>query len=655
MVAVLLLLLELLVFLVIGFLFFYIPGLFILSFTKQKLTYPTNVFLPIVTGIIAFTLSVYVLSWLHLTILLYPIALLVLFLSFKRRILHAISLPKEHRIPSLLTLILAIIFSLEMIPNGNFGNTIYHFGDDLAHLAYIKELMHAFPPQHPGFAGVPLAGYHFFYDFLIASTAKLSYVSPFSLYFHFMPFLVALGWAFGAYALLYVWIKKISAALWGVFLVLFGSSFGYILFFLGHPGMTLGSYLGFEQPQTALLNAPYSFSVVIILAVLLLIHNYLQSKDRVTLFLIAIFVGIAPMFKVYGGIILIGGFGGLVLYELYKKNFSVILAGLVSAGVFAGTFGVFSGSGAGLFYFPFWPVERMFDHIFPEYGWKEKLNSYGKYQVIGGLATTYVYSIAYFLIANLGTRFIGILLLPLLLLRSRKLPSVFACLILLMLSVSVIVPMFFAQTIKVFDMIQMLWYYPFFASLFAAIGLSNFFSLQFSKLTKIVIGLLIVLATLPTAYANLQTHVIPLLTVKRTSLSNDYYQAMAWLSQNGSYTDTVLELPVGKEYIHKENAYAWFNSSSAHIPAFGNHRTFLQNQYIVFPNMPVDQRLDLLVLLNSVEFGKNRNDQEVAKVLIELKNNNISYIYIAKPLTMFADTSVRLVFQNPVAVIYKIN
>lgn len=48
------------------------------------------------------------------------------------------------------------------------------------------------------------------------------------------------------------------------------------------------------------------FSVVIIQTVLLLMQNYLEERDKIFLFMIAVFVGISSMFKVYGGMILIG-------------------------------------------------------------------------------------------------------------------------------------------------------------------------------------------------------------------------------------------------------------------------------------------------------------------------------------------------------------
>lgn len=649
---------EFLLFTLNVYVFFYIPGRIIFFYGKTKLEYPTNIFLPITTGMIVFTVALYIVSWMHIQIFMYPLYLFFLFYAWKKKLFGILQIPLIHRKTSMLVLLLAFFFSLQMILNGNFGDSIYYFGDDMAHLGYISELRYAFPPQNPTFAGIPLRGYHFFYDFLIAGIANLTFLSPFSLYFHFMPLLVAFGWAFGTYALLYTWTKKISGALWGVFLVLFGSSFGYLLFFLkNHNNITLGSNFSIDQPNMALLNAPYSFSVVIILSMLLLVYNYFKQRDIVTLLLIGVFVGISPIFKVYAGMILIAGFAIFTIMEILRKNFVVLYAGTLSVVIFLTTFGMFLGSGAGLFYFPLWPIERMFDHIFPEYGYKERIDTFSKYGVIKGLVETHLYTFAVFLIGNLGTRFIGILFLPFLLIKKKMFPSPFAFVLFSMMAISIIIPLFFAQTIKVFDMIQMIWYYPVLGALFAALGLSTLFSFTvIPNLAKIVVAILIILFTLPLTYETAIKIVLPMLTVKRQLRTNDYFQAMKYLNSHGSYEDTVLDLPLDQRYIKAENLMVWFNNSSPHIPAFGNKRMYVGNQYIIFPNMPLEQRLAFVAQINELEYAKRKNPQKIQKMIQRIKEERIKYIYVPRQLTFLErSTTFSLVFKNTQAVIYKVN
>lgn len=648
---------EFLLFLLSVYTLFYIPGRIIFFYGKTKLEYPTNIFLPITTGMIVFTIVLYVVSWMHIQIFMYPLYIFFLFYAWKKKLFRIPQIPLIHRKTSMLVLLLAFFFSLQMILNGNFGDSIYYFGDDMAHLGYISELRHAFPPQNPTFAGIPLRGYHFFYDFLIAGIANLTFLSPFSLYFHFMPFLVASGWAFGTYALLYSWTKKISGALWGVFLVLFGSSFGYLLFFLKNHNITLGSNFSIDQPNVALLNTPYSFSVVIIFSMLLLVYNYFKQRDIVTLLLIGVFVGISPIFKVYAGMILIAGFAIFTLIEIVRKNVTVLYAAALSLVIFLATFGMFLGSGAGLFYFPLWPIERMFDHIFPEYGYKEKIDTFSRYGVIKGLVETHLYTFAVFLIGNLGTRFIGILFLPFLLIKKRTFPSPFAFVLFSMMAISIIIPLFFAQTIKVFDMIQMLWYYPIFGAFFAALGLSTLLSFTIiPNIGKIIIAILIILFTLPLTYETTKKIVLPTLTAKRQLRTNDYFQAMKYLSNHGSYEDTVLDLPLDQRYTKVENLMVWFHSSSPHIPAFGNKRMYVGSQYIIFPNMPFEQRLAFVAQINELEYTKIKNPQRIEKIIQRIKDEKIKYIYVPRVLTFIENnTAFSLVFKNTQAVIYKVN
>ncbi|MDO8583413.1 MAG: hypothetical protein Q7R51_02690 [bacterium] len=647
---------EFILFLLTVFFYFYIPGNYLLSFSKIDIFSPGKIFLSIISGVILFTLAMYIFSWVHLQWLIFPIVIFISFLAYKKHLFSIPNIPAIHKNPIIFVCVLAFLFSLPMIFNGNFGNSIYYFGDDSAHLAYINELRFAFPPQHPGFAGIPMRGYHFFYDFLLANISKVSFLSPLSLYFHLMPIFVAFGWAIGTYSLLFSWTKKISIALWGVFLVLFGSSFGFILYFLHHPNTSLSTNFGIGQPEGALYNAPYAFSVVIVLATLILMQNYLKNRDKILLFLIAIFVGISPMFKVYAGMILIGGFIIFVIIELLRKNFSVLWACILGATITLGTFGVFAGAGAGLFYLPMWPIYRMMDDVFPIYDYNEKIRTYGQYGVIKGLVSTYLTGFSVLLIGNLGTRFFGIILLPLILLKNKKLPSRFAFVVISMMAISVVVPLFFAQTIKVFDMIQMFWYYPLFVSLFASMGIYALLSLKFPKVIKIFIVIIFIFMTLPLAYDNALKRVVPLITVKRTSFSDNYFQAMNYLKNHGSYQDTVLDLPLGPEYAEWKNIESWFNSSSAHIAIFGNKRMYVGNQLIVFPNMPLEKRLALLESINKVEYIVPQNSRDIKKIIEKIKSEKISYVYAAKKIKSFEGVyGISLVFQNSQAVIYKIN
>lgn len=645
---------EFFLFLLTVLFYFYIPGNYFLSFSKIDIFYPGKFFLSIISGVVFFNLTIYILSWLSLQWLIFPITVFLALLFYKKRLFIFPNRLTAHVKPVVLVCILAFLFSLPMIFDGNFGNSIYSFGDDIVHLAYINELRFTFPPQHPGFAGVPLKDYHFFYDFLLANISRMSFISPLSLYFHLMPLFVSFGWAFGAYSLLFSWTKKISIALWGVFLVLFGSSFGFILYFLRHSNFSPNTNFGISQPEGALYNAPYAFSVIIVLATLILMQNYLKKRSRVILVFIAIFVGISPVFKVYAGIILTGGFMVFILLELLRKNYFTIYACILSGSIMIGTFWVFAGGGAGLTYFPLWPVYRMMDELFPAYDYNEKISTYSKYGVIKGLVSTYFTGFSALLIGNLGTRFLGIILLPLGLIKKIKLPSSFALIVFTMMIISVVIPLLFIQAIKAFEMIQMAWYYPLFGSLFASMGIYGFLTLKFPRIIKVSFAVIFIFVTLIAAGSSFFESVVPIIKANRQSFASEYFQAMNYLKTHGSYQENVLDLPLGPQYMRQENLEAWFNGSSVHIAAFGNKRMYLGSQITVFPNMFVEKRLAFIASINELEYSPHPSLLSLNKIIKKIKSEKISYVYTAKKIKSFEGVSdISLVFQNNQAVIYK--
>lgn len=149
--------------------------------------------------------------------------------------------------------------------------------------------------------------------------------------------------------------------------------------------------------------------------------------------------------------------------------------------------------------------------------------------------------------------------------------------------------------------------------------------------------------------------VLPLITVRRESFANDYFQAMNYLKTHGDYQENVLELPLEPKYAEQKSFQTWFNGSSVHIASFGNKRMYIGNQLTAFPDMPVEERLAFISLINKTEYMKKPDNQIVNKLIKEIKNRNISYIYTNSPLKIFSNnSSVAIVFKNPSAIIYKV-
>lgn len=631
---------------------FYLPGTLLVKRLKLRLSSLENIFFATVIGMMIFVLLSYIFSWLGIWYLIIPILLIADIFCLKRKRILPCSFRHENLLPLFLISVLALLFSLNMVMVGIHGDSIFSRRDDSWHLALINELRAHFPPDNPGFAGVPLKGYHYFYNFLLAKVSQVFPLSPPSLHFHFFPLLMAFLWGIGVYLLMYKWSRDRRAALWAVFLTQFGGSFSFILHLKGHTGSSLDSAFGISQPATSLINPPFSISIVILITALFALYQYLDTRQNNWLVPLILCGGLITMFKVYAGMIFLGGFMLLVLLEFFKKRFGLLKAFLVIIALFFGTYGVLADHSARLLFYPFWAPHKVLLDNMPWYGYEEKHYTYSKYSVIRGLIKIEVYALYVFIIGNLGTRVVGLLGLPL---KNRKLPSLFSLTLLAMLVISFLTPLFFIQTGKVFEIIQMAWYFLFFSALFASLGLSKLFSLKYSRILKFLFFATILITTLPSAYEKYKT--LAAISTKRTSLSTPYFKAMQFLRLQGSYENTVLEIPAKRVTPTEEDLRRWYKGSSPAIVAFSNKRSFLNYQFIDFPGTDPALRINFLqkILLFN-KFVETGDDTQLQKEVEDgLLKNKISFIYSPYPLICFEKIGrIRQIYQNQGTSIYRV-
>lgn len=650
-------LLEILTFLLAIFICFYLPGKFLFTKLKLSLDSPEDLFLPFAAGMMVFTLISYIFSWLKLEIIILPLFMTISFLAFKSKKWIPNNINKRHLIPLSMVLILAVIFSLSMLTSGVYDNSIKYGRDDLWHLALINELKANFPPDNPGFAGVTLKGYHFFYNFLLAKISNIFFISSLSLYFHFFPLFIAVLWGLGVYAFMYKWSKKISVGLWAVFLTMFGGSFAFILRLRGHENLSLDSAFGIQQPATALINPPFSISIVVVIAVLFAFYQYFATKKKGWLVPVILCAGLISMFKVYAGIILLGSIFLVALLQLLKKNFIFLIACFFIGILFVMTYGIFRDISSTLIFAPLWAPHSVLVDNMPWYGYAEKMYTYTKFSVIKGIIETELYSWYVFIFGNLGTRLIGLLFLPFLLLKNRKL-SFFAFTILSMTLISIIIPLFFIQSGKVFEIIQMAWYFLFFVSLFAAFGFYKLFSFSFNKTLKIVFFIIILALTLPSAYEPYKGYFVAMGS-HGSPLSDPYFKAMQFLNSNGSYNETILEVPDKNISSTQNDLRRWYRSSSPAIVAFGNKRGYLNNEYIDFTGVDISPRINFIrkiILLNNLSLSNSSEYINLQKEVKQgLKDNKIVFIYSPYPLLSLEKMNfISKVYENRAASIYRV-
>ncbi len=651
-------LLEIVFFLIAIIICFYLPGKFLFAKLKLTLDSPEDLFLPFVLGIMLFTLISYIFSWLKLDFIILPLLLIASFLALKSRKWFPKSIAKSHRWPLLIVVALSIIFSLSMLTTGVYGDSILYRRDDLWHLALINELKNNFPPSHPGFAGIVLKGYHFFYNFLLAKISNIFSISISSLYFHFFPLFIAILWGLGVYSLMYAWSKKASIAVWAVFLTQFGGSFAFILRLRGHDNLSLDSAFGMQQPISSLINPPFAISIVIVIAVLLSLYQYLQSKESKWLIPIVLCIGLVTMFKVYAGIILLGGFLIFTLLQLFKKKYILLNACFFIGLLFLATYWIFSDSSSRLIFQPLWAPHNVLMDNMPWYRYDEKIYTFTRLSVIKGIVETELYSLYVFFFGNLGTRVVGLLLLPLFFFQKQKHPSFFAFTALIMALISILIPLFFIQSGKVFEIIQMAWYFLFFVSLFAAFGFYKLFSFSYSRILKIILFAIVLVLTLPSAYDNYRVYFASLDSSKST-LSSPYFKAMQFLKSESNYNQTVMEIPEKYVSATEGDLMRWYRSSTPAIVAFADKRSYLSNEYIDFAGLDYKSRIDFIrkiILLNNLSPNKSSEYANLKKEVEQgLKNNKVVFIYSPYPLSFFEKMNfIHKVFENRAASIYRV-
>lgn len=647
-------LIELIFFIFFVVLGLYLPGKFLLEKLRLTTESPGYIFFSLGIGLLLFTLISYLFSWIKLSGLILPTILFIDFIAIKNKGVLP-KLNKNHFKPLLIVLVLSLLFTLSITITGKFGETIIYRMDDLWHLALINELKANFPPDNPGFSTLPLKGYHFFYNFLAAKISNLFFISPLSIHFHFFPVLTAVLWGVGVYSLMFKWSKDILTSLWAVFLTMFGGSFAFLLYLWGHPGYSFDSGFGILQPTGSLFNPPFAISIVIVITALLVLYEYIHTKQKNWLILLTLCIGLISMFKVYAGMILIGAFLLFLIYELIKKRFIILIPFAGGSILFFGTYWIFAGGYGYLVFYPLWPPHRILQ-AYPWYGFDEKIYTYTKLNVTRGLLQTEIDGLSVFLLGNLGTRLIGMFVLLLAAFKRKVIPSSFSLFILSMALISIVIPMFFIQSGKVFEIIQMAQYFLFFCALFAALGFAFLFRIRFPKILKIIIFILILLLTLPSAYDDFTDYFDTLKTSR--SFSSPYFQTMNYLSKQENYNLTVLEMPSVETKATEKSITNWFNSSTPALTAFANKRTFLNNQYIEFPNTDKRPRIDFiktLITFNTLYSTSSAYLETREKVVEGLRNNNIKYIFSPYEILSFSDVDgIREVYKNSPYVLYEI-
>lgn len=620
----------------------YLPIEGIASFGSFTLTGWRRILIIFVIGVAFSTLVDYTFSLFSSRYLVFPILLSFASLGIYRFTHWCKYIQKDLHGPHQFLLLLTLLYSLSVTSSGWFidkglilrGINAY---DSVWNLALINELSEKIPPEHPGISGIPLKGYHVFYNLWVSTISRFTNIDVTALHFHFFAFILSTLLVYSCY---YVGLRlshKSSAALWSTFFALFGGSFSYIIPIFFHKVVSIDDAFGITQPASLLVSPSFVSSLLIILVTFILMDEYARRPNFILGIFLSTVSGVAIGFKVYAAMIVLPTLALFAIYlSVVRKRNDGFLVFFGSVALALGVFFPLNASYGFLRYQPLWPPHRVMQGSLEFTNWELKRQTLEQLGANLGLYKLEVIAFVIFLFGNLGTRIIGLLGIT-----KQSFLSVSPILIFfwLAIGISFFIPMFFIQPIGAFNMIQLFWYFLVFVGILAGFGIYEFLS-RFSKYTRYVLATVIIIFTVPSALEKLIAFA-PLPT-SQVSITTGEMKLYNILNRLGTYHDTVLVIPALPTYT-KEELTRWFwRSSPPKIGAFAHKRTFLTNEGVQFPYEEwIQPRIELLALFMDPQGKLELSEEELflaRNSLQVLKNSyRIRFILSELPQAWFAN------------------
>ncbi|MBI2196438.1 hypothetical protein HYU45_02380 [Candidatus Daviesbacteria bacterium] len=648
------------IFLILAVVCFTLPGHAILRKLTPDLDDLEKFTIASVFGLVIFTLAAYVLAAIHLRFLMWTFPLIGIWSLYNfRKEIFSFRLKISHKIVFLLVFLMGVIGMVAVnAPSGfPYREGIYfwssHGHDGVWHLALMEQMKTSnFPFQNPELAGAKLQNYHFFVDLLMSEFSRLFQFSSLDIYFRFMPVVFAALLGLASFIFVRAWGKSEVAGIWAMFFTSFAGSFGYLLYIPTHLSLGGESIFWVSQTQSVLGNPPHAAAFIITTAFLFCFLKYLKSKKLIFFLLCTILGGVVIEFKVYAGMLILGGLFLAGIFELFfKRKFQVIFLFL---SIFLVSFIIYfpnsKNSQDFLLWQPWWFIRTMVvapDRLnwidlelrrqtyIAEENWK---------RVIQVEATAFLI----FLFGNLGMRFVGFWTY-FKKVKENLFKNNFNIFFLGITTASFFVPVFFLQKGVAWNTIQFNQYFLLFFGFLAAITTAELLLYLKNISLRYLLSGLIILLSVPTQLGLLwQFYSNPALS----KVSYEEIEALKFLKKV-SADAIVLTSPFNRYERDKYNMppipiYAWYDTG--YVSAFSGKKTLISDEEQV--NI-MGYKVDKLLLDRSEAFESTDHQ----KMNSFLKKYKIDYIYLVwdqKIATSSSFLDVDSVFENKDARIFKV-
>lgn len=475
------LLLIIIVFFILSVLSFYIPGkLFIDALRLKEDSYAASI-LAWVNGIALFIVVSYLSAYLRLPYMTVVLLIICLFVFYRKEKNIDIAI-QHHKKPaaakmSIRTQIFDLIRGNDhwlsvIILTGSLSflgitffsgfktqENLQFFNvnaiDGIIHLAYVKTQANVFPPQHPGLAGLPLQGYHYFYDFLLSRFVLLYNLRAEDLVFRLFPLFLSLLYGGTMLLLSRSFTDNKTALRLILFFAYFAQSTTSVLLFLNKDF----DLLGINQPLLLILDPSIVLGLSLLFVALYLIPKIKENLGYAVV--TGLLLGILAQIKVYTGVT---GIAALACFLMYwavvsrgKQMRNYLIALLIAGTGTVLTYGVNNFGYGSLVYAPLRFYEQYLQQDYLEFlHWEVITTIYREHHNILRIIQMFSGAIALVWFINLGLRLIVLLGIPSLF-RKSFWRNPYAVLLLFTITVTIFIPSFFIQSRSVLDIVQFIW------------------------------------------------------------------------------------------------------------------------------------------------------------------------------------------------------
>ena len=452
------------------------------------------------------------------------------------------------RLNLLIVVLGSVVFAFPLVRLGGFdteGNLLgISTTDHFMHLAYSQELRQHFPPQQPLFAGESLYNYHYGSDLLVAGVSRLTRLEPRVVYFKILPWVLAIGFGAVIWRLGLALKMRPVAQTFLLAFAYFGSSFSFVADLVMAKTLSWDDAFGVSQSGTYIHNVPLTLSLILVVGVIILLAEWEKKSTWWRGLILAVLLAVLPMVKVYGGIVAYVAVGAMGLMFLLRGKREVFLR-LVRVAVPAGVVGaglVFYNSHevGGLVWYPLHPLRRMIESANFLAVTETVVLRIWHYEATGNvlrLGGVFLVAGMVYLVGNVGSRLIGVVVKARELLAGRQL-SELTWALLITGSMIAAVPMLTIQQTGGFNITQLFHFGAILLNIPAANGWAILVESRSRRLAKGVVILIFLLLTLPGVVGVLRHE-----ASKTSSLEAEVVEVVGQLSEVVGINEVILLEP----------------------------------------------------------------------------------------------------------------